>query len=78
MAEEETLEVWHHEQVELCAPKIGHPMGTGGASIGLRDGRILFVYSSVSARSKRAARRLRTPSSTRSAPARCSSASTMS
>ena len=45
MAEEEALDVWHHQQVELCGPKLDHPMATGGASVSLRDGRILLVYS---------------------------------
>ena len=45
MAHEKMPEVWRHEKAELCGPEIDHPMCTGGATIGLKGGRVLFIYS---------------------------------
>ena len=38
-------EVWHHLQAEICGPQIAHPCTTGGATIRLKDGRIMLIYS---------------------------------
>ncbi len=38
-------EVWHHPQAEICGPDIEHPCTTGGATIRLKDGRIMLIYS---------------------------------
>jgi len=38
-------EIWTHKDVQLCGPKVEHPMCTGGASALLSDGRVITLYS---------------------------------